>query len=252
MLRDNLSGLVRVSLSDMHLTPLFILEGSIVAMAAIVTVVAGIATVTTQKLHAMLSTAEPKDKGLQTLVKDWRSILKDNRGGLTKLKRAELDLLALEPAVDAKLLKAKYRTVGTLQSVYREPLGYWVKQEFPKAKRAFRLTYLSTAAHEYVFTLRGSETHVTLDGQPFGVIERGNLTLAGQVQPVVKLVPQRDGRTVHVDSGDETLGILLRPGVRAQLVPRAFEFVDVNTDAERQLLELITYHYILTENLHAQ
>ncbi len=235
----------------MQLQLLFILEGSFIAMAAVVTVVAGIATVTTQKVHAMLSSGEPKDKGLQAMVKDWRGELRDGRSGLTKLKRAELDLLALEPVVDAKLLKGKHRTAGTLQSVYREALGYFVRQNFPRAKRAYQITYLTTATHEYVFTLRGTETHVTLDGQPYGVIEKGALTSAGKVGIAAQLVHQRDGRTVHIDRGEDTLGILLRPGVRAQLVPRAFEFVDVNTDTERQILELMTYHYLLTENLPA-
>ncbi len=242
---------LRVSFSVMQVQLLFVVEGSIVAMAAIVTVVAGIATVTTQKVHAMFSGGEPKDKGLQAMLKDWRGELKKDRSGLTKLKRAELDLLALEPVIEPKLLRAKHRKVGTIQSVYREPLGYWVRQEFPRAKRPYAMTYLTTATHEYVYTLRGTETHVTLDGEPYGVIEQGRLTLAGRAEATARLVPQRDGRTVHVDRGEATLGILLKPGVRAQLVPRAFEFVDVNTDEERQVLELMTYHYLLTENLPA-
>ena len=231
------------------LTPVFLVAGSVIAMVALVSVIAGVATVTTQKVHGMLSAGDPKEKGLQALVKDWRAGIEERRSKLTKLKRAELDLLALNPVADAKLLKAKNRTAGAIQSIYAEPVGYFVTQAFPKAKRPHRLTLVATADGDYVYTRRGEETHVSVAGRPFGVIERGALVPAGKVEAVARLLPQSDGRTVHVDTDARTIGILLRPGTRAQVVPRAFEFVDINTDAERRLLEVMTYHYLLTENL---
>ena len=233
----------------MLLAPLFLLAGSVVAMVAIVSVIAGVATVTTQKVQGMLAAGDPKDKGLQALLKEWRAGLADQRAALMKLKRAELDLLALHPNVDAKLLRAKHRTAGAIESIYAEPVGYFVTQGFPRAKRPHRLTLVATADGDYVYTQRGDETHVTVAGRAFGVIERGALTPAGKAEPTVRLLPQSDGRTVHVDTPARTVGILLRPEARAQVVPRAFEFVDVNTDAERRLLEVMTYYYLLTENL---
>ena len=231
------------------LTPVFLVAGSVIAMVALVSVIAGVAAVTTQKVHGMLTAGDPKEKGLQGLVKEWRAGLEGRRGKLTKLKRAELDLLALDPVSEPKLLKAKHRTAGAIQSIYAEPVGYFVTQDFPRAKRPHRLTLVATADGDYVYTRRGDETHVSVAGRPFGVIERGALVPAGKVEAVARLLPQSDGRTVHVDTDARTIGILLRPGTRAQVVPRAFEFVDVNTDAERRLLEVMTYHYLLTENL---
>ena len=233
------------------LTPTFLVAGSIIAMVALVSVIAGVATVTTQKVHGMLTAGDPKEKGLQALVKEWRAGLETHRSKLTKLKRAELDLLALDPAVDGRLLRAKHRTAGAIQSIYAEPVGYFVTQDFPRAKRPHRLTLVATADGDYVYTRRGEETHVSVAGRPFGVIERGALVPAGKVEPVARLLPQSDGRTVHVDTDARTIGILLRPGTRAQVVPRAFEFVDIHTDPERRLLEVLTYHYLLTENLPA-
>ena len=230
-------------------TPVFLIAGSIVAMVAIVSVIAGVATVTTQKVQGMLAVGNPKDKGLQSLLKDWRAGLAERRAKLTKLKRAELDLLALHPKVDAKLMKAKHRTAGAIESIYAEPVGYFVTQAFPRAKRPLRLTLVATADGDYVYTQRGDETHVTVAGRAFGVIEAGALVPAGKVEPAARLLPQSDRRTVHVDTPTRTVGILLRPEARAQVVPRAFEFVDVNTDAERRLLEVMTYYYLLTENL---
>lgn len=226
-----------------------LLAGSVVAMVALVTVIAGVATVTTQKVHGMLTAGDPNEKGLQALVKEWREGLEARRGKLTKLKRAELDLLALDPSVDAKLLRAKHRTAGAIESIYAEPVAFFVTQEFPRAKRPHRLTLVGTCDGDFVYTQRGEEIHVSVAGRPFGVIERGALIPAGKVEPVARLLPQSDGRTVHVDTDDRTIGILLRPGTRAQVVPRAFEFVDVHTDAERRLLEVMVYHYLLTENL---
>ena len=232
-------------------TPVFLLAGSVIAMVALVSVIAGVATVTTQKVHGMLTAGDPKEKGLQALVRDWRAGIEERRAKLTKLKRAELDLLALNPSTDAKLLRAKHRTAGAIESIYGEPVGYYVTQDFPRAKRPHRLTLVATADGDYVYTLRGAETHVAVAGRAFGVIEQGALVPAGKVTPVARLLPQSDGRTVHVDTDARTIGILLRPGTRAQVVPRAFEFVDIHTDQERRLLEVMTYHYLLTENLPA-
>lgn len=217
-------------------------------MVAVVTVVAGIATLATNKLQDVFAKADPNDSDLERLLAAWRLDLRDRRAALTRLKAEELDLLAREPAVDAKLLRGKNRVAGELRSIYGEPVALYVRQDWPKAKQATSLTLLMTADGEYVYRQRGGSTQLEIDGGAVGQLQGGHLRAPGAATPSAALVGQSDGRTVHVDRGERTLGILLREDAARQVVPRAFEFVDLREPGDRGVLEALTGHYLLTQN----
>lgn len=217
-------------------------------MVAVVTVVAGLATVTTNKVHAALTGGTPKPKRLQGLLEGWRLELRQARRQLTTLKPMELDLLAQRPEADRKLLRARNRTAGHFRSIYREDVAHYVRQEYPKAKSPAGLTLVQTSQREYVYRLAGAETLLTIDGGPAGALRDGVLHAPGGGPVRARLVPQADGRTVHVDAGERTLAILLRPGKGTGIEPRAFEFVDLRADGDRALVEALTFHFLLTEN----
>ncbi len=225
--------------------------GSVIAMVAVVSVIAGLATATTNKLHGVFTGGVPKEKGLQRTLEEWRSKLVEVRRALVRLKPAELDLLALAPSEDRKLLKARNRKVGFLQTIYGENVAAYVRQEYPRAKEAQSMTLVQTVDREYVFRQRGERTFLTIDGGPAGSIYRDALHAVNGAAVTAALVPQRDERTVHLDRGERTLAILVRPGVSRQVVPRAYALVDLQQDDDRRLLEAMTAYFLLNQNSDA-
>lgn len=226
--------------------------GSIIAMVAVVAVVAGLATATTNKLHGVFTGGKPSDKGLQRTLDEWRLALKATRAALVRLKPGEMDLLALDLAEDRKLLKARNRRAGYFQTIYAENVALYVRHDYPRAKVRESVTLVQTADREYVFRQRGADTFVTIDGGPVGVLRGGELSPSnGQGRPVAMITPQRDERTLHVDRGERTLGILVRPGLSRQVVPRAFALVDLREDDDRRFLEALTFEYLLSESIPA-
>ncbi|MFK8055008.1 MAG: hypothetical protein AB8F78_02710 [Saprospiraceae bacterium] len=223
--------------------------GSIIAMVAVVTIVAGIATVTTKQLHSVFSGGTPKDTQLKSLLAKWREELVPERTELISLKDEELDLLGQKPAVDRKLLKAKNRTAGRIQTIYQENVAVFISQAFPKAKVDTNLILIQTKGAEYVFRKQGLDVFVAINGSPEGILRGDEFTPAGTSTPTARLETQPDQRTVHADAGNRTLGILLVAGIGNQVVPRAFEFVDIQSVADRSMLETLTFYYLVTQNL---
>ena len=218
--------------------------GSILAMAAVVSVVAGIAVVTTSKLHDLFGGGTPKDKKLASLADEWRLGLREQRASLSKLKTEELDLLGQELLYERKLLKSRNREAGSIVTIYKEPVAVFVTEDFPKAKVPMRLTLVQTPTSEYLFRQEGATWRVSIDKAPPLVLRDGELTRADSAA-VAKRIRMRDGRTLHVDRGERTLAILLEKGVSKKVAPRAFEFVDVREDGDRNLLEVLTFDYLL-------
>ena len=223
--------------------------GSILAMVAVVTIVAGIATVTTKQLHSVFSGGTPKADQLKSMLSVWRGELTEERTALIKLKDEELDLLAQKPSFDRKFLKAKHRSVGRIQTIYQENVAVFIYQKFPKAKIETSLLLIQTGSSEYVCNRQGQDVFVSIDGSPEGILLNNEFTLAGSSTPLARFEAQPDQRTVHVDKKDRTLGILLIAGIGNQVVPRAFEFVDVHDQEDRSMLELLSFYYLLSQNL---
>ena len=223
--------------------------GSIIAMVAVVTIVAGIATVTTKQLHSVFSGGTPKADQLKSMLAAWREELTEERTSLIKLKDEELDLLAQKPASDRNFLKAKNRQVGRIQTIYQENVAVFIYQQFPKAKVETNLILIQTKGSEYVFRQQGTDTFVSIDGLPEGILRMNEFIPAGASTPQASFEEQPDQRTVHVDRNQRTLGILLIAGLGNQVVPRAFEFVDVKSQEERTMLELLSFYYLLNENI---
>ncbi len=223
--------------------------GSIIAMVAVVTIVAGIATVTTKQLHSVFSGGTPKADQLKSMLAAWRAELTEERTALIKLKDEELDLLAQKPASDGKFLKAKHRSVGRIQTIYQENVAVFIYQQFPKAKIDTSLILIQTKSAEYVFRQQGIDTFVSIDGSPEGILRSNKFIPAGGSDALAKLEEQPDQRTVHIDKHDRTLGILLIAGIGNQVVPRAFEFVDVQSEEDRTMLEMLSFYYLLNQNL---
>lgn len=223
--------------------------GSIIAMVAVVTVIAGIATATTKQLHSVFSGGTPKEAQLKAMLAGWREDLREERSTLIKLKEEELDLLGQLPVVDRKFLRAKNRSVGRLQTIYQENVAVFIEQTFPKAKVDTSLTLVQTKDTEYVFRKQGQDVFIAINGSPEGILRGEEFIPAGSSDVSARLVAQPDNRTVHVDKDNRTLGILLIAGVSNQVVPRAFEFVDVKSSADRTMLETLSFYYQITQNL---
>lgn len=223
--------------------------GSIIAMVAVVTIVAGIATVTTKQLHSVFTGGTPKDNQLKELLAAWRTDLNDEREALIKLKSEELDLLGQQPSLDRKFLKAKNREVGRIQTIYQENVAVFVSQNFPRAKVDTSLILVQTKDSEYIYRKQGIDTFVSINGSPEGILRGDEFIPAGKMKGTARLEAQPDQRTVHADMDGRTLGILLVSGIGNQVVPRAFEFVDIKSTADRTMLETLTFYYLITQNL---
>ena len=226
--------------------------GSIIAMVAVVTVVAGVATVATNSLHKVFSSATPKEANLLKLLAEWRSQLSPKRTALTLLKAGELDLMAYTVKEDRSLLRAKHRSVGTLLTIYDEPIAHYVYQKFPRAKVQTVLYLVQGKRHEYVFSQSDENCIVSIDGQQRYSLASNKLTDIQTKQPIASRLVQRDDQSVHIDTAQgKTIGILYAQGGGSQTALRALEFVDVDSDEHQRILELMTYDYLLTNNLTA-
>ena len=223
--------------------------GSVLAMVAVVTVVAGIVTVTTKQLHGVFSGGTPKDGKLHDLLVAWRSDLQPQREQLIVLKQEELDLLAQKPDTTARLLKARNRITGFLQTIYQENIAVFVRQSFPKASIPTELLLIQTKTNEDIYRQQGDQVFISINGTPEGILLRDEFIPAGAAQPTLKLVAQSDRRTVHLDAGERTLAILLIPEASRQVVPRAFEFVDLQNQGDRMMLEALSFYYLVSQNL---
>lgn len=217
-------------------------------MVAIVTVVAGLATVTTNKVHRALTSGTPKPRALQTTLDKWRLVLRERRGELRPLKPSEMDLLAQAREPDAKLLAGRHRDAGYLRTIYQERVAQFVRERYPRAKVPTGLTLIQTTDREYVYKENGDAVFVTVDGGPAGVMRGDTLYAPGGETPRARLVEQSDGKTVHLDVGERTLAILLRPGSSRAIEPRAFQFVDLREQGDRELVEAMGFHFLLAEN----
>jgi len=144
--------------------------GSIIAMVAVVTIVAGIATATTKQLHSVFTGGTPKESQLKSLLAGWKEDLRQARADLIKLKEEELDLLGQLPVVDRKFLKAKNRDVGRIQTIYQENVAVFIQQKFPKAKVDTNLILVQTKSAEYVFRQQGPDVFMTFNGSPEGIL----------------------------------------------------------------------------------
>ncbi len=223
--------------------------GSILAMAAVVAVVAGVATVATSKLHNIFTGGAPNVAGLQKLVDDWRSKLRDAQPDLLRLKDKELDLLGAKLAPERSLLKGSNREAGYIQTVYKENIAHYVRQQYPRAKTGTELSLIQTKTAEIVYRTAGAERFVTLNGKPFGVMDNDVLRSQLGEEELARRVPQRDGRTIHIDAKGKTLAIAVIGGLGQADAPRLYEFVDVDSDRERLLLEVMSFDFLLSQNL---
>ena len=225
------------------------IEGSILAMIGMVTVVAGLATLATRKLYQLFSYPSAKPRDQTRALQQWRSTLEPMRLNLIRLDKAELDLLARDPEPDKRLPSGRDREAGRLQSIYGEAVAYYVRQRYTQGKHAgLGLLMVLTKTEEFVYrTSATGATQIEHEGQALGTLDvAGHLQLT-ETSESVRLVAQSDQRTVHVDLDGRTLGILYRPEVKMGVVPRAFEFTAVDAHPKhRTILEAMAYYYVLS------
>lgn len=223
--------------------------GPILAMAAVVTVIAGAVTITINSLHNVFSKANPTDKDLMGLIEQLISGLRGKKAELMPLKEGERDLIAMKPKEDLKLIPGKYRKSGTIQTIYKEPVAYYAVQEFPKAKKPHQITLIQTLKNSYVFVLKDDMIKVSVNGTIVGSYQKDALVPPKTVTPLVWLEKQRDQRTIHVETEHKTLATILIAASDSKVVPRLFEFVDVCNPQEESLLELMCYYYVVSNNI---
>ena len=229
---------------------LIAVEGAVIAMAGVVAVAAAVATVTTKKLYGIFSKGDPKDTTLQQSIKEWRAAVDQRSANLVELKDKELDLMAQEIQQDRSWLKAKDRISGNFMSIYKEPIAYFVHQNYPKAKNRFNLLYVRTSRHEYIYRRNGNEVFISKDGSALGIFNQECLVQPGNGSTLAELIPQSDNRTLHIDRNRRTLAILYTPQrASGQVVPRAFEFIDIEEQDDRIWIEALTFLYLMEQNL---
>lgn len=220
-------------------------------MVAVVSVVAGIATVATRELHGLFGGNALRAKDIPKTLAAWRELTEPLRGKLTRLKAGEYDLLGARLSDPLKLLRGKGRRAGYVQTIYGEPVAVFAQRDFPGGKAPAKLTLVQNRDSEYVYhAVAGGET-LSWNGTEIGHVDEATQTLTHGGEVVVRLVPQRDGRTVHLDAAgpdEHTLAIFLLHAAERAVAPRAYEFVDLRTPEDRVLLEAMTYRFLLAQN----
>lgn len=155
---------------------------------------------------------------------------------LTPFDSETLAHLSLKPTI---LKKAGWRDTtieGVISTIYQEPVLVFAGQKNGK-NGAF---VAKTSDKEYIFTQKGKETNVWLDGKPYAVFVDGTLLSTGkQSKMLAKIEPDPELRQWPVLIGSAEGATLTNAERAVSPIPRAVTLLrNLNPEEEQALLVL--------------
>ena len=148
-----------------------------------------------------------------------------------------LSLLSINQSVTKKPGWFDRSTEGVVSTIYQEPVIAYAAHSSGKTG----LLLARTSNKEFIFRLKGKETEVWIDGQPFAVLIDGTLLAAGRGSRLLaRLESGKDEIQIPVLLGDKTAAAISNPNrTDAGPNPRAVTLLrPVNADEEMALLAL--------------
>ncbi len=180
----------------------------------------------------------PESKAWKETLDRLRTRMRSQAAGmLVPWDNEMLSLLSLNQSVTKKPGWFDRATEGVVSTIYQEPVIAYAAQSSGNTG----LLLARTSHKEFIFRIKGKETEVWLDGQPFAVLVDGTLLAAGRgSRMLARLESSRDEMQIPVLVGDKTAAAISHPNrTDAGPNPRAITLLRaVNPDEEMALLAL--------------
>lgn len=178
-----------------------------------------------------------------TESKSWKNALERLRGHLRSQAAGMLvpwdeemmSLLSINQSVTKKPGWFDRSTEGVLSTIYQEPVIAFASQTTGNTG----LLMARTSKKEFIFRMKGKETEVWVDGQPFGIFINGTLLSAGRSSSMLaQLEAGKDEMQIPVRLGNTTAAAINNPHrTDAGPNPRAVTLLrPINAEEEIALL----------------
>ena len=180
----------------------------------------------------------PESKAWKDALERLRTRMRSQAAGmLVPWDDEMLSLLSLNQSVTKKPGWFDRATEGVISTIYQEPVIAYAAHSSGKTA----LLLARTSNKEFIFRIKGKETEVWVDGQPFAVLVDGTLLAAGRgSRMLARLESGGDAMQIPVMLGDKTAAAISRPNrTDAGPNPRAVTLLrSVSGEEETALLAL--------------
>jgi hypothetical protein len=182
-------------------------------------------------------TLSPDTRAWRAALDKLRARLKAMPGGaLIPWESETLSLLSFNRGYVKKAGFWNNVSEGVFTTIYQEPVVAYAMQKAGSAG----VIMARTADREFVFRIKGKETEIWINEQPFGILVDGALLSAGRNSKLMgRLDWKSDLAQNPVLLGDNTAAALANPGMNTSPNPRAvFLLRDLKPEEENALLAM--------------
>jgi hypothetical protein len=126
---------------------------------------------------------------------------------------------------------------GVFLTIFQEPVLAYVMQK----SGSTGVVVARTSDREFIFRLKGKETEIWLNGQPFGVLVDGSLLAAGKTSRLLARIEKKVGEAQFpVLLGDSVAASIANPDKSDSPNPRALTLLrEISSEEESMLLALV-------------
>ncbi len=184
--------------------------------------------------------------GKKRLDKDLRKMKEELQPMIEKLvpwTQEEMELLSLNSKEKVKKSIGAKTRIGILFSIYHEPLIAYAKKEYSEGE--YSLLYARTSNHEYIYRSLPERTEVYIDGSAIGRLVNKNELRDPQNKIVLARCYDSGQRLTPVILNNKEVGQLVDINDKEKVNPRAYEFLQEMSEAERLSFMAITIPLVL-------
>jgi hypothetical protein len=179
----------------------------------------------------------PNSQAWKKTVEGLRTRLKSQAAGaLVPWDKEMLSLLSLNRSNVKKPGLFRSTAEGVFTTIFQEPVLAYAMQK----SGATGVIIARTSQQEFIFRLKGKETEIWVNGQPFGVLVDGALLAAGRTSRMLGRLEVKSGEIQFpVLLGDATAAAIANPGKVDSPNPRAITLLrPLSAEEENALLAL--------------
>ncbi|MBV6442559.1 MAG: hypothetical protein EPGJADBJ_04277 [Saprospiraceae bacterium] len=131
---------------------------------------------------------------------------------------------------------------GVFTTIFQEPVLAYTEQKSGNTG----VIVARTSDREFIFRLKGKETEIWLNGQPFGILVDGSLLAAGKTSRLLARIEKKTGEAQFpVLLGDSVVASIANPALADSPNPRALTLLrEVSAEEESVLLALTVLQVI--------
>lgn len=179
----------------------------------------------------------PESQAWKKTVEGLRNRLKTlAAGALVPWDKEMLSLLSLNRTNVKKPGYFNSAAEGVFTTIYQEPVLAYAEHKSGKTA----VVIARTSDREFIFRLKGKETEIWLDGQPFGVLVDGSLIAAGRNGRLLgQMVQKQEEAQFPVTLGTSVAASIANPDKAGSPNPRALTLLrDLSTEEEHTILAM--------------